>query len=485
MTDFGGVSVKEMSQSVKDALLDPTVLRVLPATAANPLATLQDVVLSGGGGGGGASALVKVEAVQPVPFNTASAAFVVVPGSTINFSLIEQKVVHFIVQFPCNSFFGLNNFFDFGMKIDGADYPVERWRRGGADNTEVPVDFSYVVTLPAGAHTAEIVVRTAGGTANVDLPATLAAPIVLTAVYTEPVFGVASLASQQGENATGTPTANPTAVYTPIPGTSVAFVLQTSQVVLFEAFATALAHFTGTFGFNAQLGLRVDGLDYDGSAVHHDDFTSMVSDTVVVSKALTLAPGPHVAELVVRKESSLSTFNAIIGNNIAHPSRLTAIYTNPQQISSPFSQVTSLDKTDGSFTSGSTGGAYVDFPGLNSVVFTPGSGGEALVFISGSGATPVSNPGSQAVNIAVDGVDHVTGSEGDGIAAFTSVQGLAMNLHQGCGINGGGGGMAAIVRLTGLSAGPHTLKLRYAVAGPFGGRYYCSPSSPFRLMVMH
>ena len=46
MTDFGGVSIKEMSQDVKDALLDPNALRTAPVDAANPIATIADI---GGG----------------------------------------------------------------------------------------------------------------------------------------------------------------------------------------------------------------------------------------------------------------------------------------------------------------------------------------------------------------------------------------------------------------------------------------------------
>lgn len=155
------------------------------------------------------------------------------------------------------------------------------------------------------------------------------------------------------------------------------------------------------------------------------------------------------------------------------------------QLTTVFSQVVSLNKTDGSFFIGPTGGAYADFPGLNSVVFTPGPGGSAVVFISGNGASAVSNPGSFTVNFALDGVDHVTGAEGDGVAAFTTVQGLAMQLHQGCGINGGGGSMTAVVPLTGLTVAPHTIKLRASATGLWGGRYYCSTATPFRLMVMY
>jgi hypothetical protein len=154
-----------------------------------------------------------------------------------------------------------------------------------------------------------------------------------------------------------------------------------------------------------------------------------------------------------------------------------------------FTKIASFVKTDGDFSLIGLFSAFVDFPGLNSLAFTPTvAGSDALVIIAGNLATQVSNPQAASVNLALDGIDEVTGTTPNGVGAFgVPIAGLAMQLHQGCGINAGGGSVVAIRRLTGLTAALHTLKLRGTCDGFAGGvaRFYADAAVPFTMIVLY
>lgn len=345
--------------------------------------------LAGGGssGGGGAAALVKEESVVAVGGIVTSPLFtyVDVPGSLVSFSLSEDKVVLFLGNADAFRFdpFGNQNT-QLGLSVDGVDYHGTSLDNASLGNfTSGTLAVHRAISLPAGFHTAKLRYRRhqLGNLGSAQLLLDADHHAVLTAVYTEPIFGIGSMTKVDAENASGTPTSNATAVYALIPGTSVAFDLEVERAVLFEAFATARAHVPSTYGFNVQLGLRVDGIDYDGSAVHHDALTSMVSSSLVVSKALTLSAGPHVAQLVMRKEDSVSTFNAIVSNDTTHPTRLTALYTESTSAALLLAKQF-VDITSGAF---STGAVYpgTAIPGAV-VPFVQSVAGDVVVHLSAS-----------------------------------------------------------------------------------------------------
>jgi hypothetical protein len=134
--------------------------------------------------------------------------------------------------------------------------------------------------------------------------------------------GGAILISQEAENATGTPTTNAATTYALIPATLISFTLSGAQTVFFDGFATAGS--AGS-GFNTQLGLRIDGVDYNGPVVHGNQNDRA---GLALSKAISLAAGAHTAQLVLRQE--VAGIDAEILNSATKPTRLTALYTTPQ-----------------------------------------------------------------------------------------------------------------------------------------------------------
>lgn len=113
-------------------------------------------------------------------------------------------------------------------------------------------------------------------------------------------------------------------VYVPLPGTSIAFALTQPTVVFFDGYATAIPD--GIFAVpNANLGLRVDGVDYFGTSETSLAAVTVDSGGMPVSKGLLLGIGAHTAELVVR-----AVFGgwavATIASSATQPSRLTALF---------------------------------------------------------------------------------------------------------------------------------------------------------------
>jgi hypothetical protein len=193
------------------------------------------------------------------------------------------------------------------------------------------VEFTHVQEFVAGAHSVSIIVRKGGGTANVDLPATADAPISLTALYTEPAFGAGSLTSQEAvtAGAPGSFYSNPLATYDLVPGTLVTIDLIVPQTVLFNA--VGCGHLDGANRSNTQIGIRIDGINYDGGYEQTYGLGSFVSGTLVASKAIALGVGIHTAQIVIRRigGSSADIWTESPGDK---PARLTALYTNPQEL---------------------------------------------------------------------------------------------------------------------------------------------------------
>ena len=133
-----------------------------------------------------------------------------------------------------------------------------------------------------------------------------------------------ALTSQEAENATGTPTTNGTTTYAVVPGTLINLTLSGSQTVFFEGCVTAGN--VGFGGYNTQIGVRIDGIDYDGQSVKVGTFFA-ANDLagLSVAKAITLGSGPHTAQLILREAGGSGSASVV--NGTTKPSRLTALYT--------------------------------------------------------------------------------------------------------------------------------------------------------------
>ena len=140
--------------------------------------------------------------------------------------------------------------------------------------------------------------------------------------------GAAALVKQEAVANGGGSFSTGSLVFVPIPATSISFTLDEQKVVYFHGSGTALPD--GIFiTSDAQIALRVDGVDYDGTAEGVNIATAVGAGALVVSKAISLPGGPHTAELLLRRPSLAGTTAAVIGTSTTFPTVLTALYTEP------------------------------------------------------------------------------------------------------------------------------------------------------------
>lgn len=436
----------------------------IAAGAAPPY--LSAVWATGGGGTttGQATVLIKEEASTVAPFTTVSLPFVVVTGSTLAFSLLESKVVELIAQFPCQGIFALASDIAFGLRIDGIDTPVMKWSQDNAGQVE-HVEFTHVLDLAPGLHTISIIAKSNSSPYAVTIPASSDHPIKLTAVYSQPVFGVGTLEKQEAENITGVSTTNATPIYALIPGTALAINLLVDQVVLFEGLACANPF---SVAFNTQLGVRIDGVDYHGTAVGWHTIYPMFSESLVVHKAIPLASGSHTAQLIMRQDSAGGGFTAVIENSVDKPSRLTAIYTRSEEIIDL--GVAALTRAEAENVTGVATTApsptYVPIPGTSIIFALPIS--QAVLF-EGLATLGVSGAFNGRLGLRVDGLDY----NGDSarFASFSGNDESALTVSK------------SLV----LAPGSHTVQLLISQAIATGGSalVFNSADKPTRLTVIY
>lgn len=449
---------------------------------------------SGGGGVGGASALVsqEIETTDPpgTSISTGSATFIPVPSTGMVINLVEEKTVFFEGAASAPPNFLNAGITQLGLRVDGIDYPGTYGGMAVGYYPFAGLSVNKALLLTPGLHTVELIWRWYGSPGGARLSTGSDAPARLTAVYTEPVFGIASLTKQEAENATGTPTTNTTATYALVPGTAIGFTLLTTQVVLFEAMGTVAPV---PNGFCAQIGIRIDGIDYDGTGVDWDTIYPIISDTVVAHKAISLAPGPHTAQIVLREPAARGR-DAKLTNSATLPTRLTAIYTQPQAIAaSPFAHMATKVRTLGQVTY-ATGGVFIDSPGSDD---NPGgpfeitvttTGGDVLIELyAHGGAHNAGNPAAVGTGLKIDGVEQ-SGTGTDYLVghAVGSEIGLGNVSSQGCGQNYADGHIGYMY-IANLAPGSHTFRLTLGSSGFAGGLGYMSSNtfSPTRMLVWY
>lgn len=217
------------------------------------------------------------------------------------------------------------------IRIDGIDYEVSGntldigvFGPSYADS----VSGVYAITLSAGSHTFQI--AAAGNTNMFANPANPAVLVVEYPILTVPVTTASPITSQEAKNDTGTPTTNATTTYAVIPNTLINFTLPGTQTIMLEGYATSHRISTSS-DMNVQFGVRIDGIDYNGTSVIEQQYLSEADGafTVVVSKAISLASGAHTAQLILKQANAVFAA-AAVENSVARPTVLTALYTTPQ-----------------------------------------------------------------------------------------------------------------------------------------------------------
>jgi hypothetical protein len=430
-------------------------------------------------------------------FDTASTSFVPVPGTLINLSLLTQQTVFFVGQGSDLYDGAFRTGTQIGIRVDGVDYAGSvSDSHGLGQGVTGGFSSSAAVLLAAGPHTAELVIRVIGAVTVARIFVSSNLPARLTALYSDPQdlvpAGVGALSKQEAENVTGTPTTTSSTTFVLIPNTAVSFTLATVQEVLFEGFATAETD-GGNIDINTEFGVRVDGIDYPGTSALRDGIFILVATRMglKVTKMLSLAPGLHTAQLVLRRSLALGTA-AHIMNAAGTPSRLTAIYTDPEAINPGlFGSMAKLIKVDGDLAISPTGaGVFVDLPGLNSVFFTPTVTGDAMVFLSGTIGAQFWT--SIAFQVAVNGVDLYPGSVGFGGSALwggsPATSGIAAFATDGAGAGGQPSMLSLAIPVPVVAGVPTTIKIRTSVVTSFGanpGYVIASADSPLFMTVLY
>jgi len=350
VTDFGGVNVKELLQGVKDSLLDPNSERTSPASISNVLATIDDVLALATGSGGGGLKMEASEAEDSVSgsHTTASAALAGTGISTM-FTLTEPQTVLVVGQATAQSTApGTPAATRLGF-FHTAPGPVitphegtateETVGGGGAPHNQAVFVSKALITLPAGTHTIELAIAAfGGGTAKILADATH--PARITVYLGRPIFGVGALDKVESIANGGGQHEETTQVFSVVPGTTLNFTLQQQQTVLVQAYGTC-QHDTAQGGgpnnkkINSQIGLRIDGTDYEGTShVYDQDGLTIGGEDdragLSVHKAITLLAGAHTVDVVLRKAEAKAGNEASLLTTADHPVVVSAVFTKPE-----------------------------------------------------------------------------------------------------------------------------------------------------------
>jgi len=285
-----------------------------------------------------------------------------VTGVTIAFNLSVDGAVQFFGSGAslANPFIQ-GNYLGLAVNVNGTDYMLngtgaQGFNAVGGGNL---VTFGFTggnaisgqraLNLVAGPYTVKL--RAFG---NGYLNSSVDFPTRLTAVY--PVLtGSAATASpittQEAENVTGGSITNSGAIgtYADVPLTTIAFALSAPQTIYFSGEAYAFRDDAQLGRQNTQLGLSVDGVDYNGTAADTATLSEYVSTGVTVTKGISLPIGLHTAKLRIRRHQVGNSASAIVVGDATHPIRLTALYTIPQTAAASSQYTEVIDDTSGTF----------------------------------------------------------------------------------------------------------------------------------------
>ena len=322
MTDFGGLSVKEMSQDLKNALLDVLMQRTAMPNAANPLATIQDVLnLGGGGGGGGGGVGAKLEhaslAKVDADFAAPAGPLVDVPGTTLNFIVpAGQSIVVVAVGAVTKTAGGT----EMALDVDGALYPVF------LEAVALREHVSPVVAVALGAGNRSVKVKM-GGAGGGTLHASASSPFRVIAIWS----GAAPSRAANlviDEIADTNPFNTQSNTFVSVPGTALAFTLDEARQVLFIADGTLRN--TGVETVKAVLGIKIDGVDYPLQVWKSLNTAAEEHGKMALFKGIQLLAGPHTAEIIARTDPAMINPNTwFIDGSADAPTTLRAVYAEP------------------------------------------------------------------------------------------------------------------------------------------------------------
>lgn len=156
ITSISLEDLTDVDTDLAQAIKDTSFQRVQPATAANPLATIEDVNAAVAAGSGGFQ-FAKWSA--PVTSSVGVAGGVVVPGTQVSFTLTQTRPV--LIQVTSGGFrhttTGANG--AAFIRVNGTDHQIGKVEGsdGGSSLVETGQCSGFViVTLPAGTYTAEL-----------------------------------------------------------------------------------------------------------------------------------------------------------------------------------------------------------------------------------------------------------------------------------------------------------------------------------------
>jgi hypothetical protein len=251
----------------------------------------------------------------------------------INVDIPQQVVIVISCQgIQTETLLALNTLF---YSIDGTDYAgISNIIGGPALNAVGPGSAARIHFLTAGTHTIKGRADNPGG-ANRNI----FGPIHIMAFGTDSDLGggggqqaaggSSALVKVESELTAGGPFSNTAFSYVDVPGATVSFTLTEPKIVLFVGEAHAFRDDANGGRQNTQIGINIDGTDYNGGSVDTATLAEFVSAGTMVHKAVLLAAGPHTATLRFRRHQAGNSGNAIFLCDTDHTIRLTGVYTEP------------------------------------------------------------------------------------------------------------------------------------------------------------
>lgn len=244
-----------------------------------------------------------------------------VPGTTIVFNTTRAGFSYFSVSaYTSGLSFGPYSG-SIGVKVDGVDYTLfvdaQNNGAGGDFTSNMGYAGSIPVFLNPGVHTVSVIVTQSA----IGFQATPNNPLTISVIFPTATGGVvaaATLVKQEvGPLTQNLPGPNP---YTVPVGGTINVVLGVPQTVLVSAYGTLTD--PGSNNCNGQIGIRVNGVDLDGTISSGGN--DLNKNGLTITRAVNLPAGPNVVEFVHR---TLGGAPSDLSDGY-----LTVVYNNPQEI---------------------------------------------------------------------------------------------------------------------------------------------------------
>lgn len=270
-------------------------------------------------------------------FTVGPGGFVAVPGTLLSFNTPVDGAAVFLLQ----AVLGCDNSQNavIGLRIDGTDFPLNprllHTFAAGVGEFFIPVSANFPMTLTAGAHTVEVILRgiVAGefcSAAGTGFPATVSAnsgtPLALTVLHQGPAAIAPSAGALVIDGVNKMDGSFTSGSVVPVPGTAVSFMV-TAPGNAFFAISGSLEPVAVTEITNAILGIRVDGVDY--SLAQTSEQQGAGDDRMFVmhlagSLTLPMTVGPHQAQLLFGNVGGVNQF--ALHASADHPATLSIVH---------------------------------------------------------------------------------------------------------------------------------------------------------------